>query len=88
MPRANFGMRNFSDITDREDWGVEGAVDVTVELDVDAADKPKDTGVVIVEVLDFLSDDREGGGNDGIGETASRKKSSRPRLMLRVCGLA
>jgi len=66
---------------------VEGAVDVTVELDVDAADRPRDMGVVIVEalvsVLDFLSEDREGGGG-GKG-TPWREKSSRPRLLLRVC---
>ena len=66
--RVNFGMRNLSDMTGCVDR-VEEFVDVTVDVDCDAADNPNEVGGVVVGVLvpklGFLSEDREGGGGNG-----------------------
>lgn len=73
-PRVNIGMRSLlNDIVDREDCGVVGAVDATVEVDNDGADRDVGgvTVKVLVFVLDFFSEDRDGGGgNDGTGGAA------------------
>jgi len=73
--RVNLGMRSLIDIIRCDDRGVEELVDVTVDVDCDAADKHKDVGGVVVGELglglDFLSEDREGGGaSDGTGRIA------------------
>jgi len=74
--RVNLGMRSLIDIIECDDRGIEEEVtDVTVDVDCDAADKHKDVGGVVVGELglglDFLSDDREGGGaSNGTGGIA------------------
>jgi hypothetical protein len=66
--RVNFGMRNLSDITGCIDR-VDEFVDVTVDVDCDAADNPNEVGGAVVGVLvpklGFLSEEREGDGGNG-----------------------
>lgn len=70
--RANFGIRSLSAFIGCR---VEEFVDVTVDVDCEAADKPRDVGGVVVGVLVLrlgcLSSGCEGGGgSDGTGGTA------------------
>jgi len=66
--RVNLGMRSLSDFIGCNDR-VEEFMEVTVEVDCDAADKPREVGGVVVGVLvlvlGFLSEERDGGGGNG-----------------------
>lgn len=95
---VKLGMRNLSDLIDCECRGLplEEAVDVTVDVDVEAAESPRDVGgvrvdvlvVVLVLTLDFLSDERRGGGGRGWTDRIMRPRSSPSpcRLKWRACG--
>jgi len=83
--RVNLGMRSLGDCTGCNDR-VDEFIDVTVDVDCDAADKPKDVGGVVVGVLvpglECLSEGREGGG--GNGGTGGMARSSQFMLVLRA----
>jgi hypothetical protein len=73
VPGRNLDIRDFSD---RVDLAMEGVTEVMVVVDMDAAES---TGVVagvtvdiVVKVLDFLSEDRVGGGGRTRGGATSR----------------
>lgn len=91
--RVNFGIRSLSVLIDCEARGADEAVEVKVEVDMDASESPREVGGVMVDVLvfvlvlalDFLSDDRVGGGGNG-GTARRRPRSSPVKLICRVWG--
>ena len=95
---VKLGRRNLIDLvdSDRRELSLEEAMVVTVEVDVDAAESPRDVGGVKVKVLadmlvlalDFLSDERRGGEGKGRADRIMRPRSSPNlcRLKWRACG--
>jgi hypothetical protein len=74
----NLDIRVFNDIIERVDLAMEGVTEAIVEVDIEAAER---TGVVagvivelLVNVLDFLSEDRVGGGGWTMGSATPRER--------------
>lgn len=88
-------MRNLIDL--RRGLSLEEVIDVAVEVDADVAENPRDVGGVKVEVLadvlvlalDFLSDERRGGGGEVWTDRTMPPRSSPKlcRLKWRACGV-